>query len=72
MKASDEQLIEFIDTYCRENGFSPSVREMCDRFGYASPSTIHRRLLGLRERGLVTFEPSLPRTVRVVRHEEGE
>lgn len=72
MKASDEQLVEFIDAYCREMGFSPSVRDMCRQFGYASPSTIQQRLMGLRERGLVTFEPRLPRTVRVVRHEECE
>lgn len=72
MRASDEQIVEYIDAYCREKGFSPSLREIRDQFGYKTASAIHNRLTRLRKRGLIAYEPFMPRTVRVVRHEEGE
>lgn len=71
MKATDEELVRFIGAYCEDRGYSPSVRELCERFGYKSTSTIHYKLSRLRERGLISYEPTFPRTVRVVRNEGG-
>ena len=65
MLATDEQIIEFIQAVCDENGFSPSIREICKEFGYASTSTVKFRLDRMRRDGLVTFNDRLPRTLKV-------
>lgn len=50
-----------------EKGYSPSVRELGERLGLASPSTVHAHLMQLERAGLVTSEPGASRTLRVIR-----
>ena len=66
MKATDDELLEYIDRYVADHGYSPSIREICAAFGYASTCSVKLRLDKMRRQGLVTFEDMLPRTVRVV------
>ena len=68
--ATDKQIIEFIQAFCDDHGFSPSIREICKEFGYSSPSTIKVRIDYMRKIGLVTFIERVPRTIRVVRHDD--
>ena len=70
--ATDDQVVEFIRSFCDEMGYSPSIREICKRFGYSSPSTIKLRLDRLRDEGVVTFVDRVPRTLRVVQADEVE
>lgn len=59
------RILEFITTFVASYGYSPTVREICD--GTASnPATIHRRLQVLRDEDRVTFQPTTPRTIRVL------
>lgn len=65
MTQSDE-LLSSIDEFCTTYGYSPTVRELQERLGVRSMGTIHRRLVALRNKGLVAWEPNRYRTIRAV------
>lgn len=65
MTRSDE-LLNIIDEFCATYGYSPTVRELQERLGLRSMGTIHRRLVALRDEGLVEWEPNRYRTIRTV------
>lgn len=60
---TDEQLCEFIDGFRMSHGYSPTIREICVRFGYRSPSTVKTRLDSMKRAGMVYFKPYTPRTI---------
>ncbi len=70
MIATDDELVEFVREYISRYGYSPTVRELCARFGYKAPSAIKERLDKLKKKGRVTFNEKTPRTLRVV--EDGD
>ena len=51
----DSDLI-FIDAYQQEQKRAPSIREICAHEGIKSTSLIHRHLLRMENRGLITRE----------------
>lgn len=55
MKLSDRQqeVLTFIAGYQRENGYSPSLREIGDHFGLASVATVHQHVAALEKKGYV-------------------
>lgn len=59
-------IYEFICQYTREHGYPPSVREMGDAVGLASPSTVHMHLKVLEERGYIKRDAKKPRTIEVM------
>ncbi|MQB02397.1 MAG: helix-turn-helix domain-containing protein, partial [Actinobacteria bacterium] len=44
-------ILEFIAHHCRESGYPPTVREIGEAVGLASPSTVHAHLAKLEEGG---------------------
>ena len=52
--------------YHRENGFSPTVREICGSLGLAGPAGVHRILGVLEEKGLIRSTPGKNRSLRPV------
>lgn len=66
----DEAILDAIRWHIGENGYSPSVRELCAALGITSPSAMKYRLDRLREKGLVTFDRYKQRTLRLT--EKGE
>jgi SOS-response transcriptional repressor LexA len=56
-----------IDSYTEKHGFPPSMRELTEMVGLASVTTLHGHLHRLKERGLVQWEPTKPRTLRRVK-----
>lgn len=67
MKATDRQIIAAIESLTELRGYPPSNRELANRVGLDSVSTISFRLKKLKRMGLVDWEPRCPRTLRVVR-----
>lgn len=49
--------------FLQENGFPPTVRELCELLGYSSTSTVHHYLKKLSEAGVISYEPTKPRTL---------
>ncbi len=48
-----------------EDGFAPTVREICTEFGYASTSTAHRRIQALTDAGLLEKGTNQNRAIRI-------
>lgn len=48
-----DQIYEYLQKVIPEQGYAPSVREICDAVGLKSPSTVHFHLKRLQERGLI-------------------
>jgi repressor LexA len=59
------QILEFIEESIRERGYPPSVREIGEAVGLASPSTVHNHLLVLQRQGYLRRDPTKPRAIVV-------
>ena len=66
-----ENILEFIRTFRRDNGYSPSVREVASHLGIKSPSVVQYHLEQLLEAGLITKDKIRSRSIGVVGDEEG-
>lgn len=63
-KASDTDILGFIDHFIDEHGYSPSLAEIGVAVGLTTRSAVSVRLARLRGRGEVTYIDHVPRTVR--------
>ncbi len=61
------QILEVIESYIARHGCSPSNREIAAAAGLKSASSVLRHLQQLQADGYVSFQPGVPRTVRVLR-----
>ena len=48
-----KQILEFIGEFRRERGYSPTHREICERFGFTSYGTVHKHLKLLESKGFL-------------------
>lgn len=48
-----QQLVQFIYDFTKQNGYTPSVREMCTKMNFASTSTIFYYLKKCEEQGII-------------------
>ncbi len=48
-----DKIYEYLQRMIPEQGYAPSVREICEAVGLKSPSTVHFHLKRLQERGLI-------------------
>jgi repressor LexA len=58
------RILEIIRAFTAEHGYPPSVREIGERVGLSSSSTIHAHLKALERRGLISRDPTKPRALR--------
>lgn len=58
------RILEVIGAFTAEHGYPPSVREIGERVGLSSSSTIHAHLKALERRGLLSRDPTKPRALR--------
>jgi repressor LexA len=57
-------ILDVIRAFTAEHGYPPSVREIGERVGLSSSSTIHAHLKSLEKRGLIERDPTKPRALR--------
>lgn len=62
------QTMVFLRSYIAEHNRAPTIREITDGMGLASTSMAHYRLTSLRAAGLVDWDESKARTLRIVEH----
>lgn len=60
-----KNVLEFLQRFIQENGYSPSYQEIADAFGLSSRSTAQKYVERLREAGYLDQEPSSKRSVTV-------
>src|SRR5947199_60428 len=61
-------LVDYVDTH----GYPPTVREIGEAVGLASPSTVHAHLANLERSGLLKRDPTKPRALELVGRERRE
>ena len=59
-------LVEYVDRH----GYPPTVREIGEAVGLASPSTVHAHLANLERAGLLRRDPTKPRALELVGREK--
>lgn len=64
-KDTSQHILDFITDYARENGYSPTIREICEGVGLKSPSTVHGHIERLRRAGKLDKADSKTRTIKV-------
>lgn len=62
---AQETIYRFIVSHQEQNGYPPTVREICDGVGLSSPSSVHRYLRLLSARGLLSGDPNKKRAYTV-------
>ncbi|MBF2029900.1 MAG: repressor LexA [Oscillatoriales cyanobacterium C42_A2020_001] len=63
----ERELLDFLDVYIQQHGFSPSVRLIREAMGYRSNSPVQIYLNRLEAKGVIYREKGKARTVRVLR-----
>ena len=66
MTDKDREMYNIIMLYIAQNGFSPTVRELCKISGLRSTSTVHSRLKKLESLGKIQKLTECPRTITVM------
>src|SRR5438067_13056608 len=55
-----QEIWEFLVEYLKGHGYPPTVREIGEAVGLASPSTVHAHLANLERAGLLRRDPTKP------------
>src|ERR671938_1164758 len=64
-----QQIWDYLVEYVDGHGYPPTVREIGDAVGLASPSTVHAHLANLERAGLLRRDPTKPRALELVGRE---
>ncbi len=67
-----QEIWDFLVDYVDRHGYPPTVREIGEAVGLASPSTVHAHLANLERAGLLKRDPTKPRAVELVGRERRE
>jgi repressor LexA len=62
-----QEIWKFLTEYVDEHGYPPTVREIGEAVGLASPSTVHAHLANLERAGLIKRDPTKPRALELRR-----
>jgi len=62
-----QEIWKFLTDYVDEHGYPPTVREIGEAVGLASPSTVHAHLANLERAGLIKRDPTKPRALELRR-----
>jgi repressor LexA len=66
------EIWDFVVGYVDGHGYPPTVREIGEAVGLASPSTVHAHLANLERAGLLKRDPTKPRALELVGHQRAE
>ena len=64
-----QEIYDFVVEYVENRGYPPTVREIGERVGLASPSTVHAHLATLEREGLIRRDPTKPRALELPQHQ---
>ncbi len=65
-----ERILNYLDKYINDHGYSPSVREIAQAVGFKSTSTVHSYLLDLQEEGYITYADGKRRAISINESED--
>jgi repressor LexA len=67
-----QEIWDFLVDYVDAHGYPPTVREIGEAVGLASPSTVHAHLANLERAGLLKRDPTKPRALELVGRERND
>jgi repressor LexA len=67
-----KEIWDYLLTYVEKHGYPPTVREIGQAVGLASPSTVHAHLANLERAGLLKRDPTKPRALELIAREREE
>jgi repressor LexA len=67
-----QEIWNFLVEYVDRHGYPPTVREIGERVGLASPSTVHAHLANLERAGLLRRDPTKPRALELIGRDRRE
>jgi repressor LexA len=60
------EILAWLVRYIAQHGYSPTLRELCLAFGFASPNGAACHLVPLARKGWITWNEKQSRTIRVL------
>ena len=72
LTGGQQEIWKFLTDYVDEHGYPPTVREIGEAVGLASPSTVHAHLANLERAGLIKRDPTKPRALELRRDPKPE
>jgi SOS-response transcriptional repressor LexA len=66
MTARQSQCLAFIESFISDRGISPTLREIAAGMNISSINGVNDHLKALERRGLITRDPMISRSIRVV------
>src|SRR5881394_1873623 len=67
-----QEIWDFLVEYVDRHGYPPTVREIGEKVGLASPSTVHAHLANLERAGYLRRDPTKPRALELLQHRRAE
>ena len=68
LTARQQEIWNYLVEYVDQHGYPPTVREIGEHVGLASPSTVHAHLANLERAGLLRRDPTKPRALDLIGH----
>lgn len=66
-----QQILDYIKEEILAKGYPPTVREICEKVGLKSTSSVHSHLNTLEENGYIRRDPTKPRAIEITDDEFG-
>jgi len=63
---TQKQILNFIDRFIQTNGYSPTLEEIGEHFGYTSLATVHKHLTHLKEKKLIRRKHYSSRSIELI------
>jgi repressor LexA len=62
--ARQREVYDWVVGFCESRGYSPTIRELCKAFKFASTNAVSNHLRRLEKAGLLTWSKRQSRTLR--------
>lgn len=66
----EQEVYNFILEYTKKYGYSPTLREIGEALYITGTNAVHRHILGLKEKGYITYVPKKSRTLVILKHSQ--
>lgn len=65
LTAKQKEILEYIKDEILKKGYPPTVREICERVGLRSTSSVHAHLSTMEKNGFIRRDPTKPRAIEI-------
>ena len=70
MSKREKEILEIIKTFIKENGYSPTIREICRIANIKSTASVHGHIKKLKDEGHITSGVDMPRSIALTKKEK--